>query len=130
MCKQEYLYYQQLVAFRCVWIRAGNGSVFNNVQTLLEEKILYAIILNFILTQLPFFKVMENQSEFVCISELIFKLSVYTDSNAQSLKHKNTHDVAGQRPATSWVHYTTSCNTQSSAPEDGRDNRPKPVELI
>jgi hypothetical protein len=29
-----------------------------------------------------------------------------------------------------WVHYTTSCNTQSSAPEDGRDNRPKHVELI
>jgi len=28
------------------------------------------------------------------------------------------------------VHYTTSCNTQSSAPEDGRDNRPKHVELI
>ena len=28
-------------------------------------------------------------------------------------------DVAGQRPATSWgVHYTTSYNTQSSAPED------------
>ena len=26
----------------------------------------------------------------------------------------------GLRPATSWgVHYTTSCNTQSSAPEDG-----------
>ena len=30
-----------------------------------------------------------------------------------------THDVAGHRPATSWVHYTTSCNTQSSIPEDG-----------
>jgi len=29
-------------------------------------------------------------------------------------------DVAGGRwPATSSVHYTTSCNTQSSAPEDG-----------
>jgi len=28
------------------------------------------------------------------------------------------------------VHYTTSCNTQSSAPEDGRDERPKHVELI
>jgi len=28
------------------------------------------------------------------------------------------------------VHYTTSCNTQSSAPEDGRDIRPKHVELI
>ena len=22
-------------------------------------------------------------------------------------------------PATSWVHYTTNCNTKSSAPEDG-----------
>ena len=32
----------------------------------------------------------------------------------------NIVDVAGLRPATSWgVHYTTSCNTQSSAPEDG-----------
>ena len=29
-----------------------------------------------------------------------------------------------------WVHYTTSCNTQSSFPEDGRDQRPKHVELI
>ena len=28
------------------------------------------------------------------------------------------------------VHYTTSCNTQSSAPEDGRDQRPKHFELI
>ena len=26
--------------------------------------------------------------------------------------------VAGHRPATSSVHYTTNCNTQSSAPED------------
>jgi hypothetical protein len=33
-------------------------------------------------------------------------------------------------PAASWVQYTTSCNTQSRAPEDGRDNRPKHVELI
>jgi len=28
------------------------------------------------------------------------------------------------------VHCTTSCNTQSSAPEDGWDHRPKHVELI
>jgi len=28
------------------------------------------------------------------------------------------------------VLYTTSCNTQSSAPEDGRDHRPKHVEMI
>ena len=32
-------------------------------------------------------------------------------------------------PATLWVHYTTSCNTQSSAPEDGKNNCPKHVEL-
>ena len=31
--------------------------------------------------------------------------------------------------ATSSVHYTTSCNTQSSAPEDGKNNFPKHVEL-
>ena len=42
------------------------------------------------------------------------------------LKHD---DVAGQWPATSSVHYTTSCNTQSSAPEDGQNNFPKHVEL-
>jgi len=36
---------------------------------------------------------------------------------------------AGDRPATSWVHYTTSCNTQSSAREDGQTNCPKHVEL-
>ena len=29
-----------------------------------------------------------------------------------------------------WVHFTTSCNTHSSVPEDGRDRRPKHVELI
>ena len=28
-----------------------------------------------------------------------------------------------------WVHYTASCNTQSSAPEDVQNNRPKHVEL-
>ena len=37
---------------------------------------------------------------------------------------------AGGRPATSWVHYTTSCNTHSSAPEDGQINCPKHVQLI
>ena len=36
---------------------------------------------------------------------------------------------AGGRPATSWVHYTTSCNTQSSVLEDGQNNCPKHVEL-
>jgi len=37
--------------------------------------------------------------------------------------------IAGHRPATSWVQYTTTCNTQSSAPEDGQNNCPKHVEL-
>ena len=36
---------------------------------------------------------------------------------------------AGHRPATSWMYYTTSCNTQSIAPEDRQDNFPKHVEL-
>ena len=36
---------------------------------------------------------------------------------------------AGGRPATSWVHCTTKCNTQSSAPEDGQNNCPKLVQL-
>ena len=33
-------------------------------------------------------------------------------------------------PSTSRVLYTTICNTQSSAPEDGQNNCPKHVELI
>ena len=33
------------------------------------------------------------------------------------------------RTATSWVHYTTSCKTQSSASEHGQNNCPKHVEL-
>ena len=37
--------------------------------------------------------------------------------------------VRSRWPATSLVHYTTSCNTQSSAPEDGQNNCPKYVEL-
>ena len=37
--------------------------------------------------------------------------------------------TAGGRAATSWVHYTTNCNTQSSAPEEGQNNCPKHVEL-
>ena len=36
---------------------------------------------------------------------------------------------AGGQPATSWVHYTTSCNTQSCAPEDGENDYPKHAEL-
>ena len=37
----------------------------------------------------------------------------YTSTQAHNA-HSRTH-----RPATSWVYYTTNCNTQSSAPEDG-----------
>ena len=40
-----------------------------------------------------------------------------------------TRFPAGHLPATSWVNYTTSCNTQSSDPEDGQNNCPKPVEM-
>ena len=34
------------------------------------------------------------------------------------------------RPATLWVHFTTSCSTQPSDPEDGQNNCSKHVELI
>jgi len=37
--------------------------------------------------------------------------------------------VACHRPATLLVHYTTDCNTQSSAAEDGQNKWPKHVEL-
>ena len=30
--------------------------------------------------------------------------------------------LLGYRPSTSWVHYITSCNTQSSAPDDGQNH--------
>jgi len=39
-------------------------------------------------------------------------------------------DLPGYRAATCSVHYTTSCNTHPSAPEDGRDQHPERVELI
>ena len=37
--------------------------------------------------------------------------------------------LEGHGPATSLVHYTTSCNTQSSTPEDGQNNCLEHVEL-
>ena len=43
--------------------------------------------------------------------------SFQSDNNNGTL-HADRY-IAGLRPATSSVHYTTSCNTQSSAPEDG-----------
>ena len=37
-------------------------------------------------------------------------------------KPEGKRPLAGRWPATPWVHYTTNCNTQSSAPEDGQNN--------
>ena len=37
--------------------------------------------------------------------------------------------LATGRPATSWVHYITSCTRQSSVPEGGQNNFPKHAEL-
>ena len=50
-------------------------------------------------------------------------------SGGDNCHTKTKNNVAGRWPATSWVHYTTSCNTWSSAPEDGQNNCPKHVEL-
>jgi len=38
--------------------------------------------------------------------------------------------LPASKTVASSVHYTTSCNTQSSAPVDGRNYLPKHVELI
>ena len=46
-----------------------------------------------------------------------------------NLRYNAPTTFVGHRPATSWVHYTTRCNTQSSVPEDGQNNCPKHVEL-
>ena len=65
---------------------------------------------------MPFF---ENQKPEHLI---IFEWMVGVEGKSFYLSHS-------QWPATSWVHYTTSCNTQSSAPEDGQNNCPKHAEL-
>jgi len=38
--------------------------------------------------------------------------------------------LPGYRSVTSWVYYTTSCNTQSSAPQGGQNSCPEHVDLI
>ena len=43
--------------------------------------------------------------------------------------HTKHINILCRWPATSWAHYTTSFNTQSSAPECGQNNCPKHVEL-
>ena len=54
---------------------------------------------------------------------------IFYEPKKVTLWNKRHSVVAVLWPATSWVHYTTSCNTQSSAPEDGQNNCPKHVEL-
>ena len=56
--------------------------------------------------------------------------NAHTMLPAGSLEAEAVHPLPGYRPVTSWMHYTTNCNTRSSTPEDGRDHRPKHVELI
>jgi len=61
-----------------------------------------------------------NSRDFMNSSSLLAHQPIPTFNRyAQLINLCTPHDVAGRRPATSWVHYTTSCNTQSSAPEDG-----------
>ena len=59
-----------------------------------------------------------------------FRYNAPTLLPAGSLEAEELPPLPGCRPATARVHYTASCNTQSSAPEDGRDQRPKHDELI
>ena len=59
----------------------------------------------------------------------IYLLIKYLESVLWRVAKRLSYIVAGRWPATSWVHYTTSCNTQSSAPEDGQNNFLEHVEL-
>ena len=43
----------------------------------------------------------------------------YSPEKAFYIFNQQTYVAGGRWPATSWVHYITNCNTQSSAPEDG-----------
>ena len=47
-----------------------------------------------------------------------------------NLEPKAVPPFPGYRRAKSWVHYTTSCNIQFSAPEDRQNNCPKYAGLI
>jgi hypothetical protein len=48
---------------------------------------------------------------------------------AVTMRYRSAADRPTMLPATSSLHYTTSYNTQSSAPEDGQNKCLKPVEL-
>ena len=45
-------------------------------------------------------------------------------------RRNSVPQLPGYLLTTSWVYYTTSCNSQSSAPADGRDHLAKHVELV
>jgi hypothetical protein len=73
---------------------------------------------------------------YICTYIIRTYISIYV--HAKQIKHTTNerHRRGGRtpppdhRPATYWVHYTTSCIAQSNAPEDGQNNCPKHVELI
>ena len=54
---------------------------------------------------------------------------LWMDIIAVYCKNDQFHQRCCRWPATSRVHYTTNCNTQSCAPEDEQNNCPKHVEL-
>ena len=62
---------------------------------------------------------------------LIFQLAQHiSEKHSSHRTYSQCLRVPDRRPATTWVHYTTCCNTQSCAPEDGQKNCPKHVEVI
>ena len=50
--------------------------------------------------------------------------------NAPTMLPAGSLEADFLRIQTTGRHYTTSCNTQSNAPSDGRNHSPKHVELI
>ena len=77
-----------------------------------------------------------------CALKLVHEIILYYDARSEKHKKKKSlwyvvpntllvGDVMMEdRPATYWVQHNTSCSVHSNAPEDGRNCRPKHVELI
>jgi len=65
-------------------------------------------------------RTVELSSFLTCIKLSVTDLFDRVEQNPSSRTHSQRLRIPGHRPATNWVHYTTSCRTQSNAPEDGK----------
>ena len=70
-----------------------------------------------------------NLAKVIFLLKHSVKLRRYLLYGCVAACHAAIRSTNGRWKAKSWLHYTTSCNTQSSATEDGQNNCPKHAEL-